>query len=161
MASSDELVAKIKTLSEEELDLINKTLKTIEKKKKLKSEIAKKDRSNVDKTSAKYQLVLKFVNTILTNMGKPNITDLTQFKDIDRDDILNEKNKEYYEEHEKEYLDNFGKEATGYYRRKTTKNYILTFFRGIVDDVGLELIVSHKNIIVKTKIRTHMIYSII
>ena len=160
MASSDELIAKISKFDQEDLVQLNKVVKAIEKKKKIKTEIEQKDRSKIDKTSEKYKLVLNFVNTILTNMGKPNIDDLTKFKNIDRDDILNEKNKEYYEEHEQEYLEHFGKDITGYYRKKLTKTHILTFFRGIVDDIGLELTYIQKNITSKRLTKTHLIYSI-
>ena len=47
----------------------------------------------ITKDSEKYKVALKLVNKILVNLGKDEITDLTDFKDIDREDIIKDVNK--------------------------------------------------------------------
>ena len=55
------------------------------KQKWMKKEERKEDKlKDIDKTTDKYKLILKLVNRIMKNIGKDEIKDLREFKDIDR-----------------------------------------------------------------------------
>lgn len=118
----------------------------------------------MDKKSPKYKLALNLINKILTNGDKKEITDLTEFVNIDREIIISEKNKEYFVKIEKELYKQFDKAESGWYRRKQVKNYILTFMRYMCSDIGLTLTYEQKDI--TTNIngsnyrKTHSFYSI-
>lgn len=116
------------------------------------------------KESDKYKIALKLINKILVNIGKEQIDDLTKFVNIDREDIIKDVNKTDFEQLEVELFDHFDKVKCGWYRRKTTKNYILTFMRYMCDNLGYKLIKSQKGKMVtidgKNYEKTCMIYSI-
>ena len=108
-----------------------------------------------DKNSDQYKIVLKFINQVLVNIGKKEIDDLTKFVDISRNDIIKDCNKHLLENMEKEIFALFDKTKCGWYRRKTTQNYILTFLRYICTCLGLtftyhELKKQENNIVVST-----------
>ena len=105
----------------------------IEKKKSTKQVI-------VSDSKQKYAACLKFINEILKNIGSPEIKDLTDFKNIRREDIISEPNKKVLEEMSEELFVYFNRYLFGWYRRSTTKNYILTFIRKMCNDLGLELV---------------------
>ena len=85
----------------------------------------------------KYEVSLKFINSLLKNMGKPEIKELTDFKNISREDIISESNKKVLEDMAEELFVYFNKYLFGWYRRSTTKNYVLTFIRKMCNDLGL------------------------
>lgn len=114
----------------------------------------------VDQTSSKYVILLQVVNKILTNLNKSNIINLMDFKCIDREDIIKEGNEMVMKEMEKDIYEHFDKSKCGFYRKKTTKNYILTFIRSACDDLGLNFIYKHKNIQKSKIMTTHYLYSI-
>jgi len=115
---------------------------------------------NIDKNSPKYQFALKFVNKLLKNMKKSEINDLTDFKDIDRDDIITEKNTEMLTKMENELYMYFDKTLCGYYRK--TDTYVLTTLRAITKTLGLKLNYVHKDITISVNHRKKFIfYSII
>lgn len=55
-----------------------------------------------DKKDGKYIVLLKLLNNILTNLGKSNIANLTEFQNVDRDDLIKEENINSYNQMEKE-----------------------------------------------------------
>lgn len=113
-----------------------------------------------DKDSEKYKIALKFINVILVNIGKEEVDDLVKFCGIDREDIIKEVNKKSFEEMEDELFKHFDKVKCGWYRRKVTKNYILTFLRCMCDILGLSFsYTEHKKQINKT-VTSIMLYSI-
>ena len=97
------------------------------------------DKTILDKKSDKYKMALKLINKILTNISKDEIDDLTKFVNIDREEIIKDVNKKSFEEMEDELFKYFDKVKSGWYRRKTTKNYILTFLRYMCNDIHLSL----------------------
>lgn len=115
-----------------------------------------------DKTSEKYQLLLKFVNKILCNINKDEIDDLTKFTNIDREDIIKDINKTVLDDMADELFQHFNKKKVGYYRK--TDAIVLNCLRGLVKEIGYELVKSQKgkmvNIDGKSYERTCMIYSV-
>lgn len=101
----------------------------------------------IDKNSDKYQVALKLINAILKNMNKDSIDDLIEFKDIDREDIIQKENEEILNKMEDEIFKYFDKYAMNWYRRGKTKNYILTFLRKLCKDLKLKLSYSSKDVI--------------
>ena len=114
-------------------------------KKKMAQKIQQKDENKEEvvqvnnDNDAKYNVALKFVNMILTNLGKETIDDLTKFKDIDRNDIIKEENKKGFEQMESKLFEYFNKANCGWYRRKKVSNYILTFLRYMCEDLEYSL----------------------
>lgn len=87
----------------------------------------------------KYQVLLKFINKILSNIGKESIKNLTEFKDIERYEIIKEDNFGILVELKEEIFEHFDCRKCGWYRRKTVKNYILTFLRYALEELNLKL----------------------
>ena len=116
----------------------------------------------IDKTSDKYKVVLKFINVILSNLGKPTIIDLCDFKDIDREDIIKDVNKTALDDMAEELFSHFNKKKSGYYRK--TDAIVLNCLRGIMKEIGHELTYDQKDryeIIDGTSYkRSHSFYSI-
>lgn len=98
------------------------------------------------KDSDKYKISLKFINKILINIGKGEVDDLTKFMNIDRKLLLTDSNKQIFCDMESELFDHFDKVKCGWYRRKTTKNYFLTFMRYMCSDIGLQFTFEQKEI---------------
>ena len=63
----------------------------------------------VDKSDPKYIIALQFLNHILTNINKPNINDILDFKDITRQEILKQENLNKLNEMESEVYKYFDK----------------------------------------------------
>ena len=68
------------------------------------ADIEEEEDIGVDMNSDKYKITLKFVNKLLENIGYKKINDLTEFKNINRDDIIKNKNKKSLDAMEKEFL---------------------------------------------------------
>ena len=102
----------------------------------------------VDKTTEKYKIALIFVNKILIGLGKNNIDDLTEFKDINRELIITPNITKIFTDFQPELFNYFDKVKCGWYKRNTTKNYILTFLRCMCDDLELNFEYKQKDITV-------------
>lgn len=100
----------------------------------------------MDNSSPKYKIALELINKILVNSNKEEVDDLTKFVDIDRELIISDKNKNDFATMEKSIFKYFDKAKTGWYRRKTTTCYILTFLRYMCIDLGLEFEYKQKEI---------------
>lgn len=118
----------------------------------------------INKDSDKYKVALKFINKILTNLGKAEVADLLEFKDIDREDIIKDINKKAFTDMEKELFKYFDKVKSNWYKRKNVLHYILTFLRYLCSDIGLSFDYRKKDINTtidnKNFRRTHVYYSI-
>jgi len=117
----------------------------------------------ISKDDDKYKLALKFVNVILKNIGKDEVDDLTKFKDVDREDIIKDVNKNSFNDIADELFKNFNKKKCSYYRKTDTQ--ILNCLRGMMKELGHELTYVQKDINGKiddkTFRKTCMFYSII
>lgn len=112
----------------------------------------------IDKTTDKYKLLLKFINSILINIGKSQVDDLTEFKDIDREDIIKDVNKQTLNAMEKELFKTFDKKKCGYYRK--TDSIVLNCLRGMCKEVGLDLFNRKLSRTLKCKVSSHYLYTI-
>ena len=103
---------------------------------KLKKKFIKKAKVKIiDTTTPKYKVLLKFINKILVNLHKEPINDLTQFKNIDRLDIIKPENKIILEGMAKEIFMHYDKIKSGYYHKST--NIVHNVVRKLVKEVGL------------------------
>lgn len=118
------------------------------------------NKDKIDKTADKYKLALKFVNKILHNIDKPQITDLADFKKILRNDIIKTINKKTFEDMEDELFKYFDKRTCGWYRRKQIKDPVLPFLRGMCKELGYSLNYSQIDVRKNNVTKTHMYYSI-
>lgn len=139
--------------------LNNKTVgKTVKKMPKKTTQ----DNGVVDKNTEKYKVALKFVNKILVNIGKEEIDDLTKFKDIDRDDVIEDINKTTLEEMEEEVFKYFDKNGCNYYRK--TNGLVVNCLRGMMRQLGLSMTSVKKDITStingKKYRKSHMFYSV-
>jgi len=95
--------------------------------------------------SKKYNVTLEFVNKLLINLNKTPINNLKNFKDIDRDDIISDINKNLVSDFEKHFFPLFDKNKFGWSRRNCTRNYILTFIRYACNEINLDFKSKKKN----------------
>jgi tRNA(Glu) U13 pseudouridine synthase TruD len=144
---------------------ITEKLKEDKKKKEDAEKNERKEEKVIDTTSEKYKILLKLVNQILTNINKPNITKLTEFKDIDREDLIKDIHDESFRALEYKIYDHFDKGASGWYRRKSVKAYILTFLKYACNDINLLFRADSRSVqeVIdgKSFSRTHTFYSIL
>lgn len=118
--------------------------------------------SEIDKTTDKYKVTLKFVNKILVNLDKEPIDDLFKFQDIDRVDLLKDVNKDSLKEMEDEIINIFSKKTCNYYRKSDA--FVVNYLKNMVRNMDLQFIVKRKDITqtINGEIfrRTHVFYSI-
>lgn len=119
---------------------------------------------NIDTiNNSKYALLLKIINEIFKRNNIQEITDITNFINIDREIIIKEK--DIMIQMENEIFKIYDKSKTAWYRRNIIKNYILTFFRYSVNEIGYQFTLKEKDISQtidgKKYRRKHMLYSII
>lgn len=93
----------------------------------------------MDDNTKKYNLILRYVNDILKNIQKDEVTELTQFKGVSREDLMDEKHEAIFEKYKKDIFTLYDKKKIGYYRRKEVQYYFLTFLRYALRDVGYKL----------------------
>jgi len=122
-------------------------------------EVVEENGNNVDKTTLKYKVLLEFVNGILNNLNKDKIADLTQFKNINRLDIIRNDNVILLEEMTGKLFKHYDKATVGYYRKGP--NWVLSCLRGMCKDIGLKCLKTQKAKSIKSKIITQFFYSIV
>jgi hypothetical protein len=93
--------------------------------------------SNINKDTEKYRVVLKFVKSILSNIGKENIEELTQFVNIERESINSDENVALLKAMENEFFPLFTKTKSTYYKKG--KNPVLNFLKEILKDIGYKM----------------------
>ena len=120
----------------------------------------------IDTSTERYKVLLKFINKILTNLNKEEIATITDFKNIDRIDIIKDINKKTLNNMSSEIFKYFNKQKCGWYRlkRNESKGIVLHIIRGMCKEIGLSLVFQKKTIFErindKAYGRTHLIYSI-
>lgn len=116
-------------------------------------------------SDGKYQVTLKFLNKILANLGKEEINDITEFKNIDRLDIISDINKDIFDDMKDEILEHFEKTSINYYQRSAVTSYSLTLLKKMVPQIGYVAISTKKDITERVNNiayrRTHYFYSIV
>ena len=135
-------------------NVMKKIYKTYYKRVKKPEIIVATPTTQIDKTTDKYNLLLKFTNAILNNIdGKSQITDLTEFVNISREDVIKDANEKMLDKMEEELFKIFDKYKIGYYRR--TENSVLSYLRGMCRDIGLSLIITKKEVCEKINGRVY------
>lgn len=86
----------------------------------------------------KVNLLLIFLNRILTNTNRENIDNLLNFKKIDRKDIISQGH--VLNEMIEEFNKLFTKKEVAFYERNRSKYYIIVFLKNIVKGVNLKLL---------------------
>lgn len=114
---------------------------------------------HIDKTSQKYKLLLELINGILKNLNKDQVNDLTDFKNINRLDIIRKDNVILLEEMTNKLFKEFDKSNVGYYRKG--QNWVLNCLRGMCKNIGLKLQKTQKAKSIKSRIVTQFFYSIV
>lgn len=115
----------------------------------------------MDAHNKKYNLILCFVNTILKNIGKGEINDLAEFKDISRDDFMVNENKNIFKDYQTEIFELFNKKKIGYYRKNETKCYTLTLLRCILKEINYKITYVEKKHRLNNQIKCMLYYSIV
>ena len=130
--------------------------KAIKVKKKTKDECIEDDKVV---NSEKYKLVLKFANGLLENSGKDPIERLTEFRNIGKEYIVTNENTQYLKDMTDELFKTFDKTRCRYYP-KNSKNWVLNVLRGMIKNIGYDL-VAKKTETYKNRYRTvSMMYEI-
>lgn len=119
------------------------------------------DEKPIDKTTDKYIMLLKLVNKILISIGKEEIDDLRQFKNIKREVLISDTTKQIYSEMEKEIFKVFKKKECGWYLRKNVEHYILSFFRYAAKQLNLEFKLKRSSTHVNMSAVNHTLYSFV
>jgi hypothetical protein len=101
------------------------------------------------------KLALKFVNILLSNMCKENITDLIKFQNITNVEISKEEHLKSIDLLENELLEVFTNEELKWNRRGTYKNYTVILLRCICKKLGYTLQYKEK----KKQIKNVMAYT--
>lgn len=86
----------------------------------------------------KRELMLKLLNKILVNIGKEKIDDITEFIDIERDDIIKNKNIKSLNGMQDELFKVFNKKKSGFYRK--SDNIVLNCLRGLSKELDYDFI---------------------
>lgn len=160
MSSRDEIMNNIKLsldkLNDEKLKKIVNIINQKQKKEVVKEVV----NNDVDKTTEKYKVALKFINKMLENLGKEQIDDLRKFQNIDRLDIIKKVNTDSLFSMENELFEHFDRDKFLWHRRNVTKYYISTFMRRMCAELGLSFTKISKNIQRDKMVETHFFYSI-
>ena len=108
--------------------------------------IKKKNKNNNDKYIL-YNIVLNVVNDLLEIMEENKIEKLEEFKNINRDDLLQDKCKKVIEANEEYILNKFKKSEIRYYQKDRLSTYVLSVLKGMVSKLDGYKFVSknHKN----------------
>ena len=133
---------------------------------KIKKHKKKEKTEKCDINNPKYIVLLDFLNQILVNIGKQKIKKLEDFRDIDREDIIIDANKILLDgDMGKILFEHFDKGACGWYRRKLTETYILSFLRYSCKMIGYSFEYYQKDVVTSVAGRnlrqTHIFYNII
>lgn len=115
---------------------------------------------SIDVTVKKYDILLVFLNALLTNMGKQHINDIADFKMIRRDELLTELNESCIDQYKDQLHTFYSKHNTKYLHKKSVKNYILTFLKALVDEIGLDFCSMSVTERDGKTTKTHVLYSI-
>ena len=154
--SKEEIIQWLSKLDEDYLLSIHKQYYKRVLEKEQQKELKKK--VVIDKTTPKYKLALQLVNKILINIAQSQIDDLTDFRDIDREDIIKDVNNEALKSMQTELFKVFDKQKCGFYRKGDCM--VLNWLRGICKDLGLAFVNRKVTKVVHSKIYSHYLYSI-
>ena len=114
----------------------------------------------IDKTTDKYKMLLELVNKILVSVGKEEINDLRQFKNIDRKHIITDDVRKQIDVMSKDIFKVYDKRICNWYGRYHVQYYTLTLLRHMTTIVGLKLVRRKRNRHEHSLSVTDILYSI-
>jgi hypothetical protein len=92
------------------------------------------------------RIALELINKLLVAMGKPLISDLCEFTNVYREEIIKEKYKDIINNNLKYIFQNgYSKHTCMIYQKKSIKNYHLSVLKGMLKTIGYELLPKKKN----------------
>ena len=115
--------------------------------------------SKIDKTTVIYTAALNFVNVILGNLNRPQITDLVNFKKIPREELMQEVNKASLCYLQAQLFPPFDKKKCGIYKK--TDGMVINALRGMCKTIGLKLCSGIKSNTTNHSRELNTIYSIV
>lgn len=113
----------------------------------------------IDTSTQKYKILLEIINNILANSGKEHVDNLCEFS-IRKNTLINEKNMSMFSEYEEKLFEYFDKTKCGWYKKRHVKNYIITFLKSALKDIGLKLISIEKSTHKNNEIVRYVMYKI-
>ena len=124
----------------------NKIKKHAEEKGKLPTNIRikKSQYTKLDKTNEKYILTLKFLNDLLKAIGKEEIDDITNFKEVRRDDLLTDSCQKVFDNHISEICKVFGKSQIYYRNKDSVDNYLISLIKYMIKLIGYQFVFKTK-----------------
>ena len=100
--------------------------------------IKKPKGEKLDKSDKKYQLTLKFLNSLLKAVGKEEIDDITNFKEVKKDELLTDGCQKVLDKHINEICKIFGKSQIYYRDRNSVEHYIISLIKYMVSIIGYQ-----------------------
>lgn len=126
-----------KTISNK--DSHNDTHKDIQKKKRDNTIISKSKCAKVADDDLYYIVTLNFINKLLESMKKPKINKLTEFINIDKDNIITDECKQILSNELPNIVLIFGKLKINYRQKDTLKNYVVYVIKKMIYYCGYTL----------------------
>lgn len=136
-------------------EILNKIYTNISNNKpipKKKSNIITKE-AKCDKVAndhPKYIAGIAFLNDLLVAMGKDRITEMTDFKGINRNDLLSDNCKGVLNNHLEGLVKTFGKSTLLYDKRNKITTYILSVIKRVIMNCGYKFEWSKKQTFMKS-----------
>jgi hypothetical protein len=100
--------------------------------------IKKSKHPKVDNDSGEYKVTLAFLNGLLKQMKKPEITDITQFKDILRTELTKPECEQILNNHIDNIIKQFGKSKIRYHMKDQYDYYVITVIKYLTRLCGYE-----------------------
>lgn len=113
----------------------------------------------IDETADACKYILNYINILFKNCGKQPINSFSEFKNIERNDLICTANEQYVLDNRKQIYKDFGKTPACMYS-KSHKGRCIGLLKFLLHRVGLGLIKTQKCIEVDTYRKTHIFYSI-
>ena len=114
--------------------IINKIYELYENNKENYSDSESDEDEDEDIKEKQERLFLKFLNRVLINLDKKKIETITDFKKIDREDVINQE--DIFKKMENKFYKYFDKVEIGWYKRNQIQNYSLTVFKKVIEILG-------------------------
>ena len=108
----------------------------------------------------KYMTALTLFNIILKNANLPEIHDITHFKLVSRDSIIDEKNVKEFEQLLPIIISQFGENECKLRQKKQIKNYIITILKSMCKQLTLTLVKKYKNVQCNHIVTSYVLYSV-
>jgi Rps23 Pro-64 3,4-dihydroxylase Tpa1-like proline 4-hydroxylase len=101
--------------------------------------IIRSKEKRLSKEDQKYKVALELLNVVLKGIGKCEIVDLTEFKDISRKDILSKNWDDLFDDGLYKIIQHFGRSRIKYFWRKTSSSYIIILIKNVILCCGYSL----------------------